>query len=134
MTLKCLGAALKWFGATLKSFGMTLNYLRAAPKSFRGPPASLAFPPEKVGELEGLIRARRRRRDGATADHGAGRKGCQGPGAGSIQDDLWRHLREYVFPAAGRSRDPRSGVERRHHLTEPDRIGFQPSVEGVTGA
>jgi hypothetical protein len=25
---------------------------------------------------------------------------------------------QYVFPAAGRSRDPRSGIERRHHLPE----------------
>lgn len=25
---------------------------------------------------------------------------------------------QYVFPAASRSRDPRSGLERRHHLTE----------------
>jgi len=157
-----------------------------------------------VGELEGLIRARRRRRlpvvltreevrrvlshvEGTerlflTLLYGTGLRLMEGlrlrvkdvdfaenqitvrDGKGakdrvtmlpvSIQDDLRRHLREverlhkkdlgegfgkvylpyalarkypsaasewawqYVFPAAGRSRDPRSGVERRHHLPE----------------
>jgi integron integrase len=159
---------------------------------------------KQVGELEGLIRARRRRRlpvvltreevrrvlahvEGTerlflTLLYGTGLRLMEGlrlrvkdvdfaenqitvrDGKGakdrvtmlpqSIQDDLRRHLHEverlhkkdlgegfgkvylpyalgrkypsaaaewgwqYVFPAAGRSRDPRSGIERRHHLPE----------------
>jgi integron integrase len=159
---------------------------------------------KQVGELEGLIRAKRRRRlpvvltreevrwvlahvEGTerlflTLLYGTGLRLMEGlrlrvkdvdfaenqitvrDGKGakdrvtmlpvSLQDDLRRHLRgverqhkkdlgegfgkaylpyalarkypsaagewgwQYVFPAAGRSRDPRSGVERRHHLPE----------------
>jgi integron integrase len=159
---------------------------------------------KQVGELEGLIRAKRRRRlpvvltreevrrvlahvEGTerlflTLLYGTGLRLMEGlrlrvkdvdfaenqitvrDGKGakdrvtmlpvSLQDDLRRHLRgverlhkkdlgegfgkvylpyalakkypaapgewvwQYVFPAAGRSRDPRSGIERRHHLPE----------------
>ena len=35
---------------------------------------------------------------------------------------------QYVFPSSGRSLDPRSGVERRHHL---DESSIQKAVRGA---
>ena len=49
---------------------------------------------------------------------------CKDPHAGTSW--VW----QYVFPASKRSIDPRSGVERRHHLSE---TGLQRAVKDAIG-
>ncbi len=64
---------------------------------------------------------------------------AEGCGAVYLPDALWRKYPnaarewpwQYVFPALQRSRDPRSGAERRHHLSE---VSVQRAVKHAVQA
>ena len=50
--------------------------------------------------------------------HGCGEVYLPGALARKYPNAAGKFRRQYVFPAKKRSLDPRSGVERRHHLLE----------------